>query len=317
MCSYLKNMEGKKLKDFKNKSFDSIQKMFDRAFTRVNTFVDFRTNLMEGSSKRAGEELEQESTKKHKVDKDKDTTELQSLMEVIPDEEEVAIDVVPLATKSPKIVDWKIHKEGKKSYYQIVRANGKSQMYMIFSQMLKSFNREDLEDLCKLVKARYGSTRPVESMDYLLWNDLKTITFLDDAVYADLHADRKEISSYTTYNYRYAEQEASGVNAASEEVSTAELVSTDYDSLVYKRRFQGIRSIEVGPTSFKPGNLVYLRNDASRAKEVGKLGPKWEVPYEVTEALGKGAYKLRDHDGKQLPRTWNVRNLKKCYVYEM
>ncbi|GKC12211.1 hypothetical protein Tco_1008993, partial [Tanacetum coccineum] len=31
-------------------------------------------------------------------------------------------------------------------------------------------------------------------------------TFLDDAVYADLHAGRKEISSYTNYNYRYAEQ---------------------------------------------------------------------------------------------------------------
>ncbi|GJU58111.1 hypothetical protein Tco_1235877 [Tanacetum coccineum] len=46
-------------------------------------------------------QLEQESTKKQKVDEDKDTTELQSLMEVIPDEEEVAIDVVPLATKSP------------------------------------------------------------------------------------------------------------------------------------------------------------------------------------------------------------------------
>ncbi|GJZ72444.1 hypothetical protein Tco_0636295, partial [Tanacetum coccineum] len=42
MCTYLKNREGKKLKDFKNKSFDSIQKMFDRAFKRVNTFVDFR-----------------------------------------------------------------------------------------------------------------------------------------------------------------------------------------------------------------------------------------------------------------------------------
>ncbi|GJT30368.1 hypothetical protein Tco_0910643 [Tanacetum coccineum] len=57
-------------------------KMFDRAFKRVNTFVDFRTNLVEGSSKRAGEELEQESTKKQKVDEDKDTVELQSLMEV-------------------------------------------------------------------------------------------------------------------------------------------------------------------------------------------------------------------------------------------
>ncbi|GJU65790.1 hypothetical protein Tco_1247625 [Tanacetum coccineum] len=34
MCTYLKNMEGKKPKDLKNKSFDSIQKMFDRAFKR-------------------------------------------------------------------------------------------------------------------------------------------------------------------------------------------------------------------------------------------------------------------------------------------
>nr|GEX68307.1 retrovirus-related Pol polyprotein from transposon TNT 1-94 [Tanacetum cinerariifolium] len=47
------------------------------------------------------------------------------------------------------IVDWKIYKEGKKSYYQIIRADGKSQMYMFFSQMLTSFDREDLEDLYK------------------------------------------------------------------------------------------------------------------------------------------------------------------------
>ncbi|GJZ64885.1 hypothetical protein Tco_0621581 [Tanacetum coccineum] len=110
MCTYLKNMEGKKPKDLKNKSFDSIHKMFDRAFKRVNTFVDFRTYLVEGSSKRAGDELEQESAKKQKVDDDKETAELKQCLEVIPKEEEVAIDVIPLATKSPSIVDWKIHK---------------------------------------------------------------------------------------------------------------------------------------------------------------------------------------------------------------
>ncbi|GJT20879.1 hypothetical protein Tco_0890816 [Tanacetum coccineum] len=55
MCTYLKNMEGKKPKDLKNKSFYSIQKMFDRSFKRVNTFVDFRIDLVNGSSKRAGE----------------------------------------------------------------------------------------------------------------------------------------------------------------------------------------------------------------------------------------------------------------------
>ncbi|GJV83480.1 putative ribonuclease H-like domain-containing protein [Tanacetum coccineum] len=175
MCTYLKNMEGKKPKDLKNKSFDSIQKMFDRAFKRVNTFVDFRTDLVEGSSKRAGEELEQESSKKQKVDDDKETTELKSLMEVIPDEEEVALDAIPLAVKSPSIVDWKIHKEGKKSYYQIIRADGSSKMYLVFSHMLKSFDREDLETLYKLVKAKYGSTRPVEDLDLVLYGDLKTM----------------------------------------------------------------------------------------------------------------------------------------------
>ncbi|GKB11443.1 hypothetical protein Tco_0845366 [Tanacetum coccineum] len=92
MITYLKNIEGSKHKDLKSKDFDSIKELFEKAFTRVNMFVDFRTELVEGSSKRAGEELE--------------TT-----------------------TKSPSIIDWKIDKEGKKSYYQIVRADGKCQMY--------------------------------------------------------------------------------------------------------------------------------------------------------------------------------------------
>ncbi|GJZ25130.1 zinc finger, CCHC-type containing protein [Tanacetum coccineum] len=113
-------------------------------------FVDYRTDLVEGSSKRAGEELEQESTKKHKVDEDKDTVELQSLMKITPDEEEITIDAVPLAVMSPSIIGWKIHKEGKKSYYQIIRADGKSQMYLVFSHMIKSLDREDLETLYKL-----------------------------------------------------------------------------------------------------------------------------------------------------------------------
>ncbi|GJT18584.1 hypothetical protein Tco_0877290 [Tanacetum coccineum] len=54
MYTCLKNMEGYKLKDLKLKHFDSIQEMFDRAFKRVNTFEDFRTELVEGKEKRAG-----------------------------------------------------------------------------------------------------------------------------------------------------------------------------------------------------------------------------------------------------------------------
>ncbi|GJU99525.1 hypothetical protein Tco_1328796 [Tanacetum coccineum] len=150
MCTYLKNMEGYKLKDLK-------------------------TELVEGKEKRAGAELEQEITKKKKVEDDKETVELKQLMEIILNEEEIEIDAIPLAVKSPSIVGWKIHKEGRKSYYQIMRANGKSQTYLIFSHMLKSFDREDLEDLYKLVKAKYKSTRPVEDLDLILWHDLKTM----------------------------------------------------------------------------------------------------------------------------------------------
>ncbi|GJW30896.1 ribonuclease H-like domain-containing protein [Tanacetum coccineum] len=104
----------------------------------------------ENSSKRADTELEQESIKKQKVDEDKETAKLQRLIEVVPDKEEVAIDVIPLATKPPNIVDYKIHKEGKKTYYQIIRADESLKIYLVFSHMLKSFKREDLETLWKL-----------------------------------------------------------------------------------------------------------------------------------------------------------------------
>nr|GEV85711.1 hypothetical protein [Tanacetum cinerariifolium] len=59
-CTYLKNMEGYKLKYLNLKEFDKIQEMFDGAFKRVNTFKDIRTELVKGKEKRAGEELIQE-----------------------------------------------------------------------------------------------------------------------------------------------------------------------------------------------------------------------------------------------------------------
>nr|GEW33423.1 reverse transcriptase domain-containing protein [Tanacetum cinerariifolium] len=54
-------------------------------------------------------------------------------------------------------------------------------------------------------------------------------------------------------------------------------------------------------TSFKLGNLVYRNKEASHAEDEGKLEPKWEGPYEVTKALGQGAYKLRDRNRNILP----------------
>ncbi|GKG04857.1 hypothetical protein Tco_0315244, partial [Tanacetum coccineum] len=129
----------------------------------------------ESISKRADTKLEQESIKKQKMDEDKEIVELQRLIEIVPDKEEVAIDAIPLETKSPSIVDYKIHKEGKKTYYQVIRADGSSKMYLVFSHMLKSFDIEDLETLWKLVKAKNGSTRPEEGYKRMVWGDPKTM----------------------------------------------------------------------------------------------------------------------------------------------
>nr|GEX74516.1 reverse transcriptase domain-containing protein [Tanacetum cinerariifolium] len=84
-----------------------------------------------------------------------------------------------------------------------------------------------------------------------------------------------------------------------------------------KEKMEKYYNSKVRNTSFKPGDLVYRNNDASHAKDSGKLSPKWEGPYEVTKAPSNGAYKLRDRNGNLLPRTWNVCNLKTCYVHEM
>ncbi|GKB80552.1 hypothetical protein Tco_0947447, partial [Tanacetum coccineum] len=119
------------------------------------------------------------------------------LSKVILDEVEVAIDVVPLATKPPTIVDWKIHKEGKNNYYQIIRADGSSKMYMVFSQILKIFDMQYLEDLYML-SVFLGSFMDSCGVHSSRMNMCHYIV-----------GRREEISPYTSYNYRYAEQEAS------------------------------------------------------------------------------------------------------------
>nr|GEY51504.1 hypothetical protein [Tanacetum cinerariifolium] len=95
-------------------------------------------------------------------------------MKIIPDDE-IAIDAIPLASKPPIIVDLKIIKEGKISSYHLIRGDGSSKRYPSMIQMLQHINREDLKTLWKLVKAKYGNTRPKEGYESVLWGDLKVM----------------------------------------------------------------------------------------------------------------------------------------------
>ncbi|GJX95325.1 hypothetical protein Tco_0351123, partial [Tanacetum coccineum] len=88
--------------------------------------------------------------------------------------DDIAMDFESLATKYP-IIDWKTHiLTENMMYYQIIRADGSSKNYKIFSGMLDDFDRQDVIDLYRLVKERYETTSP-EGYDLLLWGDLKNL----------------------------------------------------------------------------------------------------------------------------------------------
>ncbi|GJZ00492.1 hypothetical protein Tco_0517921 [Tanacetum coccineum] len=153
MSTYLKHMAAYKQNQLKRKNYDEIQKLFDKAMTRVNMFVDMDTELVKESSKKAemevnkarGEELESDNSKKQKLDENveaeiDDEAEMKDHMKIVPDDE-VAIDAIPLATKP----------------------------------LMINIDREYLETLWKLVKARHGSSRPEEVYERVLWGDLKVM----------------------------------------------------------------------------------------------------------------------------------------------
>nr|GEW46193.1 reverse transcriptase domain-containing protein [Tanacetum cinerariifolium] len=156
MTTYLKNMDGWKPRAWKNKSFAKIKELFDKAMERINSFVDFKTELVEestkkaqaetaqeSSSKRAGDNLDQEKSKKQKVEDDKEQEELKKCW------------------KSFQMID--------------MTADGNSQMYLTFSKTLKNFDKEVLKVLWRLVKDRFVKTKPMDDMDSFLMHTLKTM----------------------------------------------------------------------------------------------------------------------------------------------
>ncbi|GJT58338.1 hypothetical protein Tco_0993392 [Tanacetum coccineum] len=85
-----------------------------------------------------------------------------------------------------------IHRKGRNGYYEIIRADGSAKTYLLFSQLRKEFDREDLENLWKLVKVKHGNTRPEEGYERVLCGDLKTMFkhHIEDEVWRSLQGKR-------------------------------------------------------------------------------------------------------------------------------
>ncbi|GKA85331.1 hypothetical protein Tco_0806985 [Tanacetum coccineum] len=177
MSTYLKNMAGFKHSQLKSKSYDEIQKLFDKKMKRVNTFVDMNSEVVKGSetrteesSKRAWDELEFDKSKKQKIDE-----HVEAEKDDDPEEEEITYG-----------------DKGQKGFYHLIRADGSSKRYSSMIRMLQGIDREDLETLWKLVKEKHGINRPVDEYERVLWGDMKVMFEPDIKVkYGGVYKDTK------------------------------------------------------------------------------------------------------------------------------
>nr|GEZ45848.1 hypothetical protein [Tanacetum cinerariifolium] len=105
----------------------------------------------------------------------KEDEDLKKQLEVVDDEDDdVFIEATPIGRKVP-IVDYEIVMINNKPRYKIIKADGTHQLYISFITLLKNFDREDLEDLWRIMKARFSTSKPTNFSDDYLLSTLKTM----------------------------------------------------------------------------------------------------------------------------------------------
>ncbi|GJU36272.1 hypothetical protein Tco_1184626 [Tanacetum coccineum] len=127
-------MGGYKHNQLKGRSYDEIQKLFDKEMKRVNSFVAMNLEVQEISRKKDESSLKKQKTNENEEVEEDNEVELKIHMVIVKDDD-IAFDAILLATKSPVI----------------------------------GIDREDLETLWKLVKTKHGDTRPDDEHERVLW----------------------------------------------------------------------------------------------------------------------------------------------------
>ncbi|GJR24044.1 hypothetical protein Tco_0972571 [Tanacetum coccineum] len=114
--------------------------LFDNAMKWIDSFVPMDSEVVEGSKsqaegskKRTRKELDEESVKRQKLEDDAEKAKLKLCLEIVPRDDEAI---------------------------NIIRADGSTKFYKIFTAMLDDFDRQDVLDLYRLVKERFETTSP-------------------------------------------------------------------------------------------------------------------------------------------------------------
>ncbi|GJZ37890.1 ribonuclease H-like domain-containing protein [Tanacetum coccineum] len=195
MMTYLKNTGGYKHSQLKGKTYEEIHELYERQQKRNQDFIPMDSEKeAQKSGKRlkrvAGSYATQKSPKKPKVMKsvknvteeeaaeyEKEKEELRLSLKIISgDDSEVNYE--PLSRRFP-IVNWEYkllgNVDAKDMYvYKLTRADGSSSYHGDMQAFLRRLDRQDLNDLYRLVQERFQD-HPLEGHDLLLWGDLRML----------------------------------------------------------------------------------------------------------------------------------------------
>ncbi|GKD29729.1 hypothetical protein Tco_1240507, partial [Tanacetum coccineum] len=219
MIKYLKNQGNYKIRDFKGMSYNEIRPIFEKVWDfnqniepmdaehgsekqqsptkekspekviekEIGTQEELKEAVKEPGAKRKKSIPRKTTRKRQKLEEDAEKDELKGFLDIVP-REEAPIEIESISTKFP-IVDWKTCVLTETfMYYQVFRGDGSSKNYKVLSEMLEDFDRLDVEELFRLVKERYSTSRP-EGFDLMLWGDLHTLfePDEDDEIWRDQH----------------------------------------------------------------------------------------------------------------------------------
>ncbi|GKB31685.1 putative ribonuclease H-like domain-containing protein [Tanacetum coccineum] len=148
----------------------------------VTSFVPIDSVMEKERTKRVGLNLQEESSKRQKTGEGSKPTEelkeneisqedLQQMIMVVP-MEEVYVEAVQV--KFP-IIDWEVYSKDIRKYWKIIRVGNHTEAYQTFDDMLKKFDRDDLDKLWSLVKERLSSADPTDDQERTLWVELKRL----------------------------------------------------------------------------------------------------------------------------------------------
>ncbi|GJU67825.1 hypothetical protein Tco_1254084 [Tanacetum coccineum] len=130
------NMAGYKMSNFKGMTYDQIKLIFEKEYNKVQTLFQKDSEV---------EPIQEHSTSEPKELPEED---LKKMVEIIPVEEFKA---------------------------EIIRVSNITEAFQSFEDMLKAFDRENLDTLWRFVKEKLTSAEPVEDMEKALWVELKRL----------------------------------------------------------------------------------------------------------------------------------------------